>query len=57
MLASPGYFDGYAARHPGIAPRLGEHTEEVLAEAGLSPSAVARLAADGVVKVAEVQHD
>jgi len=57
MLASPGYFDGHAARHPGVAPRLGEHTEEVLAEAGLPPSAIARLAADGVIKVAEASHD
>jgi crotonobetainyl-CoA:carnitine CoA-transferase CaiB-like acyl-CoA transferase len=31
------------------APRLGEHTDEILGEAGFSPAEVARLRADGVV--------
>ena len=31
------------------APRLGEHTDEVLAEAGFAPAEIARLRADGVV--------
>jgi crotonobetainyl-CoA:carnitine CoA-transferase CaiB-like acyl-CoA transferase len=33
----------------GPAPRLGEHTDAVLAELGFSPAEVARLRADGVV--------
>jgi crotonobetainyl-CoA:carnitine CoA-transferase CaiB-like acyl-CoA transferase len=33
----------------GRAPRLGEHTRDVLMEAGFSPSEIARLAADGVI--------
>ncbi len=52
MLASPGYFDGCAARHPGVAPRLGEHTQEVLAEAGMSLDAIQGLAARGVINFA-----
>jgi crotonobetainyl-CoA:carnitine CoA-transferase CaiB-like acyl-CoA transferase len=36
----------YTLRRP--APRLGQHTEEVLAEAGLSNDEIARLRADGV---------
>lgn len=50
MLASPGFFDGRAARHPGGAPRLGEHTYAILAEAGLTQDHIARLARDGVVR-------
>jgi crotonobetainyl-CoA:carnitine CoA-transferase CaiB-like acyl-CoA transferase len=43
---------GTAALPPGPSPRLGEHTTEVLrAELGLSADEVARLAADGVVRV------
>jgi len=30
-------------------PALGEHTEEVLADAGLSPSTIAGLRASGVI--------
>ncbi len=42
-------------RHPaappsGKAPELGEHTREVLREAGLSDDAIDRLAAQGVIK-------
>jgi alpha-methylacyl-CoA racemase len=36
-----------AIRRP--APRLGEHNEAVLAELGIEPDELARLAADGVV--------
>jgi crotonobetainyl-CoA:carnitine CoA-transferase CaiB-like acyl-CoA transferase len=40
-----------AIRRP--APRLGEHTREVLAELGLSPSEIARLAAIGAVAASD----
>lgn len=35
-----------------LAPRLGEHSAEVLREAGLSDEAIATLARDGVIKIA-----
>lgn len=35
-----------------LAPRLGEHSAEVLREAGLSDDAIARLAQDGVIRIA-----
>jgi crotonobetainyl-CoA:carnitine CoA-transferase CaiB-like acyl-CoA transferase len=34
----------------GPSPMLGEHTDEVLAEAGLTPEEVERLRAAGVVR-------
>ncbi|MDA8281723.1 MAG: hypothetical protein M0Z42_00160, partial [Actinomycetota bacterium] len=42
------------ARHSGPAPRrpaplVGQHTDEVLAEVGLSPAAIARLRASGAI--------
>jgi crotonobetainyl-CoA:carnitine CoA-transferase CaiB-like acyl-CoA transferase len=40
--------DGRPASTP--APRQGEHTEQVLAEAGLSPDEIAALRADGAVR-------
>ena len=49
LLASPGFFDARAARHPGTAPRLGEHTAQVLAEAGVSDQELERCVASGVV--------
>lgn len=52
MLASPGIFDGMAARHPGVAPQLGEHTASVLAEIGMSADEIHASAARGVLKVA-----
>lgn len=45
MLASPGFLDGSPARAAGPAPRLGEHTVEVLREAGLDDDAIAALRA------------
>lgn len=51
MLASPGFFDGSPARHPAAAPRLGEHTAQVLSEAGLSSDDVDRLAANGIIRL------
>jgi formyl-CoA transferase len=52
QLASPGFFDGVAARHPVGAPRLGEHTETVLAEAGYDPEAIAALLRGGAARSA-----
>ena len=43
MLASPGLFDGAAQRHPGPAPRLGEHTRAALAETGMTAAEIAEL--------------
>jgi crotonobetainyl-CoA:carnitine CoA-transferase CaiB-like acyl-CoA transferase len=51
MLASPGFFDGRAARHPGLAPQFAEHTQEVLAEAGFAADEISRFAAAGAVRV------
>ena len=48
VVASPFVFDG--SRNgwaPEPPPRLGEHTEEVLAEAGYTSAEVAELRADG----------
>lgn len=53
MLASPGLFDGVAARHPGVAPRLGEHTAQALVEAGLSSDDIQRFATNGVIRLGE----
>jgi formyl-CoA transferase len=52
MLASPGFFDGAAARHPGVAPKFAEHTQAVLAEAGYSAADIERYAASGAVRLA-----
>jgi crotonobetainyl-CoA:carnitine CoA-transferase CaiB-like acyl-CoA transferase len=38
---------------PGAAPRPGQHTRAILAEAGLSPAEVARLEQTGVVVAAD----
>jgi crotonobetainyl-CoA:carnitine CoA-transferase CaiB-like acyl-CoA transferase len=49
MLASPGFFNGAAARHPGAAPRLGEHTRAILIEQGIDSQRIDSLAAEGVI--------
>jgi crotonobetainyl-CoA:carnitine CoA-transferase CaiB-like acyl-CoA transferase len=49
MLASPADFGGVTPRPRWRAPRLGEHTEDVLAELGLGATEIIRLAEDGVV--------
>ena len=53
LLASPGFFDGLPARHPGLAPRLGEHTHQVLAACGFGADRIAALATQGVIGLYE----
>jgi len=53
MLASPGFFDGKPARHPGLAPQLAEHTAQILAEAGFTQAEVDALAADRAISLGE----
>jgi crotonobetainyl-CoA:carnitine CoA-transferase CaiB-like acyl-CoA transferase len=38
------------------APRLGEHTQEILAESGFSGAEIAKLVEQGVVKQYELKH-
>jgi crotonobetainyl-CoA:carnitine CoA-transferase CaiB-like acyl-CoA transferase len=47
MLASPGFLDGEPARAGRPAPRLGEHTVEVLRAHGLDDAAIAAMRASG----------
>jgi formyl-CoA transferase len=53
MLAAPGFFDGKVARHPGPAPRLGQHTSEVLAECGIPAGRIRQLESDGSICLCE----
>jgi crotonobetainyl-CoA:carnitine CoA-transferase CaiB-like acyl-CoA transferase len=48
QIASPWRFSGGAAEYRHIGPGLGEHTEEVLSEAGYSAAEIAQLDASGV---------
>jgi crotonobetainyl-CoA:carnitine CoA-transferase CaiB-like acyl-CoA transferase len=48
-VAPPLSVDGERPLHRSAPPRLGEHTTEVLAEAGYSPADVERLLAAGIV--------
>jgi crotonobetainyl-CoA:carnitine CoA-transferase CaiB-like acyl-CoA transferase len=50
-LGLPLAADGERVLHRSPPPRLGEHTAEVLSEAGYSEEEVAELAADGVVSL------
>lgn len=53
MLATPADFDGRPPQPRWRAPRHGEHTREVLAEAGLDAPAIDALVADGVAMAGE----
>ncbi len=43
IVAAPAHFSGHVTAPPGPAPELGQHTEEVLLEAGLDWEAIAAL--------------
>ena len=51
LPALPLSFDGARAAHRLPPPSVGEHTAEVLAEAGYSEDEIAELAADGTVRL------
>ena len=53
MLATPVDFGGEPPVPRYRAPRVGEHTREILAELGLAPDAVEALLAEGVAVAAE----
>jgi formyl-CoA transferase len=53
VLSSPIHMRAGSAVRRG-APRLGEHTAEVLGELGRTPEEIGRLEAEGVVRLAEV---
>jgi crotonobetainyl-CoA:carnitine CoA-transferase CaiB-like acyl-CoA transferase len=48
-LAFPGFFSGTPMSYRIAPPRLGEHTDQVLAELGYDAAGIARLYAEGVV--------
>ncbi|MFQ5986673.1 MAG: CaiB/BaiF CoA transferase family protein [Thermoplasmata archaeon] len=52
-LAHPARWSGNGPRRHGTAPRLGEHTAQLLREAGYEASAIARWARDGVLELGE----
>jgi crotonobetainyl-CoA:carnitine CoA-transferase CaiB-like acyl-CoA transferase len=51
ILAPPLSADGERVLHRGDPPLLGEHTAEILGEAGYTAAEVERLAAAGIVKI------
>ena len=50
LTALPLSFDGERALHPSAPPAVGEHTTEVLREAGYETDDIAALAAEGVIR-------
>ena len=50
LTALPLSFDGERALHPSAPPAVGEHTAEVLREAGYEHDEIAALAAEGVIR-------
>jgi crotonobetainyl-CoA:carnitine CoA-transferase CaiB-like acyl-CoA transferase len=52
-VAFPLSFDGERMQHRSAPPRLGEHTAEVLREAGYGDAEIQRLAADRIVRCVE----
>ena len=49
QLPLPIYLEGELPPTPTMAPQVGEQTDEVLAELGLSPERIAELRASGAV--------
>jgi crotonobetainyl-CoA:carnitine CoA-transferase CaiB-like acyl-CoA transferase len=47
IVAAPAHFSGHVTAPPGPAPEVGQHTEEVLLEAGLDWDAISALRAGG----------
>jgi crotonobetainyl-CoA:carnitine CoA-transferase CaiB-like acyl-CoA transferase len=47
IVAAPAHFSGHTTAPPGPAPELGQHTEEVLLEAGLDWDAITALRESG----------
>ena len=50
LTALPVSFDGERALHRSAPPAIGEHTSEILREAGYDSEEIAALAAEGVIR-------
>ena len=50
LTALPMSFDGDRALHRSAPPAIGQHSEEILLEAGFNNDEVAALAAEGVIR-------
>jgi crotonobetainyl-CoA:carnitine CoA-transferase CaiB-like acyl-CoA transferase len=50
LPALPLSFEGERATHASAPPSVGEHTADILAEAGYSPDEIDALARDGVIR-------